>query len=268
VEKIDLSNNYIFDDVMLIDTDISNEPKLDINYNMCVVVQKQVKEVHENYYVNTVKPIELDFEYEMEEKLKKDHIRFYFSPKRMSYCEKEELKVVINELISNKIIRPSSSPYCPPIVLVKKKTGNLRLCISFKELNKISIKDRFPLPLIDDHLDMLKDKKFYTRLDLKNAFYHVKTHEDSIKYLSFITPIGQFEYMRIPFGFCNSPAIFMHYIYNIFQSIVYSNKILIYLDNILISTETVEENINILTEVFYIMSQNHLTPRLDKCSFL
>jgi len=153
----------------------------------------------------------------------------------MSYSDKEKLKVIIDELLINKIIRPSFSPYCSPLVLVKKKTGNLRLCVDFRELNKVTIKDRFPLPLIDDHLDMLKDKKYFTRLDLKNAFYHVKVHNNSVKYLSFVTPMSQFEYTCMPFGFCNSPAIFMRYINNIFHSLVNPNKILIYLDDILIS---------------------------------
>lgn len=105
-------------------------------------------------------------------------------------------------------------------------------------------------------------------LDLKNAFYHVKVKEDSIKYLSFVTPVGQFQYTRMPFGFCNSPSIFMRYIYTIFDLLVKQNKILIYLDDILISTQTINEHINILIEVFRIMSENCLKLRTDKYSFL
>jgi len=108
--------------------------------------------------------------------------------------EKEKLKPIINEMLINKIIRPSSSLYCSPIVLVKKKTGDYRLCVDFRELNKITIKDRFPLPLIDDYLDMLKEKKFFTWLDLENAFYHVKVKEDLIKYLSFVTHMSQYAF--------------------------------------------------------------------------
>ncbi|KAL4085230.1 hypothetical protein QTP88_027089 [Uroleucon formosanum] len=118
-----------------------------------------------------------------------------------------------------------------PICIIKQSSvpSNVLVTpVSPKELNKITIKDRFPLPLIDDYLNMLKDKKFFTRLDLKNAFYHVKVKEDSIKYLSFVT----------------------------------------HMDDILISTHIVDENFEILIEVFSIMSQNHLKLRLDKCSFL
>lgn len=112
---------------------------------------------------------------------------------------------------------------------------------------------------------MLKDKKFFTRLDLKNAFYHAKVKEDSIKYLSFVTHMGQFEFMRMPFGSCNSPVIFMRYINNIFHSLIEQNKILIYLNDILIITHTFDEKLEILIEVYSIMSQNHFELRLDKC---
>lgn len=91
---------------------------------------------------------------------------------------------------------------------------------------------------------------------------------DSIKYLPFVTPMGQFEYTRLPFGFCNGPSIFMRYIKNIFYELINQNKILIYLDDILISTETVKNNIQTLTEVFYIMTQNHLELRVDKCRYI
>jgi len=268
LKKNDSYNEFIVDDIMLIDTGMSNSLQLDINSDLCADMQERVKVIFYKHYTNAVRPIEKKFQYEMEVKLTKDHAPIYFQPRRMSYSDKEKLKVIIDELLTNKIIRPSFSPYCSPILLDKKKNGNLRLCVDFRELNKVTIKDRFPLPLIDDHLDMLKDKKYFTRLDLKNAFYHVKVHNDSVKYLSFVTPMGQFEYTCMPFGFCNSPAIFMRYINNIFHSLVNSNKILIYLDDILISTETIDENISILIEVFDFMIENHLQLRLDKCSFL
>ncbi|XP_050538636.1 uncharacterized protein LOC126904043 [Daktulosphaira vitifoliae] len=209
IEKVS-NDDFIFDDIMLIDIDKTETIKLDINENLSVDVQDEVNIIFKNYYLNdVVNPKKLEAPFELEVKLTKDHVPFYFRPRRMSFSEKEKLKTIINELLAEKIIRPSNSPYCSPIVLIKKKTNDLRLCVDFRELNKITIKDRFPLPIIDDTLDMLKDKVYFTRLDLKNAFYHVKVKEESIKYLSFITPMGQFEYTRMPFGFCNSPSIFM-----------------------------------------------------------
>ena len=99
----------------------------------------------------------------------------------------------MHELIEKGIIRPGDSPYASPIVLVRKKTGELRLCIDFRELNKITIENHFPTPLINDHLDRLKGEKFFSSLDLKNEFHHIKMSESSIKYTSFVTPLGQYE---------------------------------------------------------------------------
>lgn len=119
IEKVDAHNDYIFDDIMLIVTVNSNSFKLDINSNLCVDVQERVNEIFEKHYIKSVRPVETDFQYEMEVRLKKYHIPFYFRPRPMSYSEKKKIKMLINELLLNKIIRPNNSSYCSPIVLVK-----------------------------------------------------------------------------------------------------------------------------------------------------
>ena len=114
------------------------------------------------------------------------------------------MRVIIDDLLAEGIIRESNSPYSSPIVLVGKKSGSYRLCVDYRELNKITIKDNFPTPLIDDQLDRLKNKKIYTSLDLKNGFHHVRMNEESVQYTSFVTPLGQYEYLKMPFGLTNS----------------------------------------------------------------
>lgn len=99
------------------------------------------------------------------------------------------------------IIQGSNSEYVSPIVLVKKKTEEMRLCIDYRALNKLTIKDRYPLPFIEDQLEQLKNKNYFTKLDLKSAFHQVKMSKESVKYTSFITPIGQFEYLKLPLAF-------------------------------------------------------------------
>lgn len=130
-----------------------------------------------------------------------------FRSRQLTYADKEKLQVILDDLLEAGTIRPSNSPYASPIVLVRKKTGELRLCVDFRELNKITVKDNFPTPLIDDHIDRLKDKKYFSSLDLKNGFYYVKMSECSIKYTLFVTPIGQFEFLRMPFGLTNAPRV-------------------------------------------------------------
>lgn len=147
------------------------------------------------------------------------------------------------------MIRESASPYVSPIVLVRKKDDSLRLCVDYRELNKITIKDNFPTPMIDDHLDRLKGKRVYSSLDLKNRFYHVRMAESSIKYTAFITPMGKFEYLKMPFGLTNAPRVFRRYIHDIFRSMIKENKILIYMDDILVATEGIKEHFDILRSV-------------------
>ncbi|XP_011859685.1 PREDICTED: uncharacterized protein LOC105557126 [Vollenhovia emeryi] len=166
------------------------------------------------------------------------------------------------------IIRTSDSPYAFPIVLVRKKDGESRLCIDYRELNKITVRDNFPTPLIDDHLDRLRGKSYFSSLDLRNGFHHVKVADESVKYTSFVTPLGQFEFLRMPFGLTNAPRVFQRYINDIFRDLIRENKILIYLDDILIATENVGEHLEILREVFNLARQHKLQFRLDKCSFL
>lgn len=84
----------------------------------------------------------------------------------------------------------------------------MRLCVDYRELNKYLIKDRYPLPLIDDNLDLLRGKKYFTCLDLKDGFHHIYVADDSVKYTSFTTPLEQFEYLKLPFGLSTGPACF------------------------------------------------------------
>lgn len=140
--------------------------------------------------------------------------------------------------------------------------------MDFRTVNKYVVRDKFPMPLIHDHVDELKDKKYFSKLDFKNAFFHVTLDEESRKYTSFVTHNGQYEFCKMQFGFNTSRATFSRYINEIFRDMQKSKKVLIYLDDILIATETISENLSILKEVFEILVQNLLELRLDKCSFL
>jgi hypothetical protein len=190
-----------------------------------------------------------------------------FRPRRLSYSEQSSLRNIIDELLTENIIRPSNSPYSSPIVLVKKKSKGFRLCVDYRELNKIIVKDNFPAPLIDDQLDRLKDKKIFTSLDLKDGFHHVRMNESSIPYTAFVTPIGQYEYLRMPFGLSNSPRVFNRYIRFIFHDLISRGDLLVYLDDMLIATRSFPEHFKILSEVFCLAAKHKLRFNFDKCSF-
>lgn len=131
-----------------------------------------------------------------------------FRPRRITRSDEEKLRIILDDLLQSDIIRPNKSPYASPIVLVRKKNGELRLCVDYREINKITEKDNFPAPIVDNYIDQLKDTRYFTSLDMKSGFYHIKMAEDSIKYTSFVTPLGQFEFLRMPFGLTNAPCEF------------------------------------------------------------
>ena len=139
-------------------------------------------------------------------------------------------------------MRRSNSLYASPIVLGRKKDGIIRLYADYGELNKITVKYNFPTPLIEYHLDKLKNKRYYTSLDLTDGYYHVKMSESSIKYASFVTPLGQYEFLRMPFGLTNVPRVFQRFIYSILKPLIRQRNVLLYLDYILIATETMDEH--------------------------
>jgi hypothetical protein len=170
-----------------------------------------------------------------------------------------------NDLLARGIIRPSKSQFGSPIVLVKKKSGEFRMAVDYRSLNKMTFRDNYAIPRIDDQIDNLRNKHYFTRLDLKDAFHHIQLKEASIPYTYFVTFMGQVEYVRLPFGLTSGPSFFMRFINTAFRELLEENKILIYLDDLLIATETVEENLEILKRVLKI---NKLELKLSKCEFL
>lgn len=151
-------------------------------------------------------------------------------------------------------------------MLVKKKNGETRICIDFRKLNKKIIKDRYPLPLIEDQLDRLQNAKIFSTLDLRNGFFHVEITEDSCKYTSFIVPNGQYEFVRMPFGLCNSPAVFQKFINAVFKDLITESVVLTYMDDLIIPSQNIEEAINDLK--LEVAGRVGLQINWRKCQFL
>ncbi|KAJ3646597.1 hypothetical protein Zmor_024178 [Zophobas morio] len=143
------------------------------------------------------------------------------------------LRKIIDELLSHGIIRTSTSPFASPILLVKKKQGSYRMCVDFRELNAHTVKDKYPMPRIDDQLDRLGRGKFFTSLDLASGFHQIPIHDNSIHKTGFVTPEGHFEYLRMPFGLANAPAVFQRAINAALGDLKYTMA-LVYMDDILI----------------------------------
>ena len=134
-------------------------------------------------------------------------------------------------------------------------------------MNDITIKENYPTPHIEDNLAKLHNKKYFSILDLKNGYFHVNVANDSIKYTSFVCQLGQFEYLKMPFGLCNAPRVFQRYIHKIFEKLIGSGDVVSYLDDLLVVSPTLEHHTKTLQLVFDIAARNSLKFRLDKCHF-
>jgi len=166
------------------------------------------------------------------------------------------------------IIQPPLSEFASPVVLAKKKDNFIRLCVDYRQLNKKIVKDRYPLPIIEDQLDLLQNAKFFSTLDLKNGFFHIKIDEQSRKYTAFIVPDGHYEFLRVPFGLCNSPAIFQRFINVVFKDLIQTKIVLTYMGDLIIPSLDYESGIANLKTVLRTASEAGLVINWRKCSFL
>ena len=247
----------------------SVKEKLNVNPEMEFTYVSELVELYKSEYVLGKRCVQDSTDPNLEMKLVLKHDQpISYRARRISYSDREKLKVIISDLLKEGVIRPSRSPYSSPIVLVRKKTGDIRLCVDYRELNKITVKDNFPAPLIDDQIDKLKNKKYFSHLDLKNGFHHVRMNEKSIPFTSFVTPLGQFEYLKMPFGLANAPKVFSRFTQQIFADLIDKEEIILYMDDILIATETIPDHLAVLKKVFNLATKFDLKFRLDKCSFL
>ena len=189
------------------------------------------------------------------------------APYRLSFIEQEELKKQLKQLLDSKLIRPSSSPFGSPVLFVKKKENTLRMCIDYRALNNITIKNRYPLPRIDDLLDQLSQAKYFSKLDLTSGYWQMRVKDEDIHKTAFTTRYGQFEFMVMPFGLCNAPASFQHLMNSIFQEFL-DDFVIVYLDDIMVYSRTHEEHLKHLDIVFSKLRDNQLYAKLKKCEFM
>ena len=179
--------------------------------------------------------------------------------------EKLAMKTWIDEHLGKGLIRPASSAYAAPCFFVKQK-GKLRLCMDYRGLNAITVKNRAPLPLISDMLRDLAKAKVFTALDLISAYYQVRMADEDIHKTAFVTPFGQFESLVMLFGLANAPADFQSFMNDVFKDMI-GNFVLVYLDDIIIYSEKPEEHDDHVRQVLQRLRDYELYCNLEKCQF-
>lgn len=185
-------------------------------------------------------------------------------PYRKSLSERELLKKEILEMLEAKIIRPSSSPWSFPVVMIPKPDGTTRFCVDYRKLNSITQQDPFPLPRIDDIFDRLNGSKWFTAIDLKAGYWQIEMEETSIPKTAFSTPDGHYEFTRLPFGLKNAPAVFSRIMFQVLGNLPFVE---IYLDDITIHSKTIELHLQHIKAVFVRLREVSLKINIKKCKW-
>ena len=169
--------------------------------------------------------------------------------RRMPPIHRQEAQQLLQDMLSNDIIQPSSSPWASPVVLVKKKDESLRFCVDYRKVNAVTRKNTYPLPQVDDALDALACCKWFTTLDLLSGYWQVKVDPNDREKIAFTTYDGLFEFLKMPFGLCNAPATFQRLMDLVLAGLQWK-KCLVYLDDLLIIGKSFEEHLQNLQLVF------------------
>ncbi|GJY31027.1 putative reverse transcriptase domain-containing protein [Tanacetum coccineum] len=172
----------------------------------------------------------------------------------------------LKELSDKGFIRPSSSPWGAPILFVKKKDGSFRMCIDYRELNKLTVKNRYPLPRIDDLFDQLQGSSIYSKIDLRSGYHQLRVREEDIPKTAFRTRYGHYEFQVMPFGLTNAPAVFMDLMNRVCKP--YLDKfVIVFIDDILIYSRNEKEHEEHLKTILELLKKEELYAKFSKCEF-
>ena len=184
----------------------------------------------------------------------------------MAPVELQELRVQLHELLDKGFIRPSTSPWGASVLFAKKKDKTLRLCIDYRQLNKATIKNRYPLPRIDDLFDQLRGARVYSKIDLRTGYHQLRVREIDIPKTMFRTRYGHFEFTVMPFGLTNAPAAFMDLMHRVFQPYL-DQFVVVFVDDILIYSQSEWEHEYHLRIVLQLLRDHQLYAKFSKCEF-
>ena len=187
-------------------------------------------------------------------------------PYRYPYHQKLEIESQIAKLISNGWIRPSNSPFSSLVLLLRKKDGTWCMCVDYRALNALTVKDRFHLPTVDELLDELGEARIFTKLDLTSGFHQIRLRPQDASKTAFRTHDGHYEYRVMPFGLCNAPATFQATMNDVFRPLL-RKTFIVFFDDILVYSHSEELHISHLSQVFELLREHKFFIKLAKCTF-
>nr|GFC08373.1 putative reverse transcriptase domain-containing protein [Tanacetum cinerariifolium] len=188
-------------------------------------------------------------------------------PYRLAPFKMKELSEQLKELSDKGFIRTSSSPWGAPVLFVKKIVGSFRMCIDYRELNKLTMKNRYPLPKIDDLFDQLQGSSVYSKIDLRSGYHQLQVREEDVLKMAFRTRYGHYEFQVMPFSLTNAPAVFMDLMNRVCKS--YLDKfVIVFIADILIYSKNKKEHEEHLRTIMKLLKKEELYAKFSKCEFL
>nr|XP_043639339.1 uncharacterized protein LOC122610413 [Erigeron canadensis] len=188
------------------------------------------------------------------------------APYRLAPPEMQELSNQLQELLSKGFIRPSSSPWGAPILFVKNKDGSMRMCIDYRELNKLTVKNRYPLPRIDDLFDQLQGASYFSKIDLRSGYHQICVQDGDVPRTAFRTRYGHYEFLVMPFGLTNAPAIFMDLMNRVCRPFL-DKFAIVFIDDILVYSRNKTHHEQHLRSILQLLRDEQLYAKFSKCEF-
>ncbi|GKE47551.1 putative reverse transcriptase domain-containing protein, partial [Tanacetum coccineum] len=188
------------------------------------------------------------------------------APYRLAPSEMQELSNQLQELADRGFIQPSTSPWGAPVLFVKKKYGYFRMCIDYRELNKLTVKNHYPLPMIDDLLDQLQGSSVYSKNDLRSGYHQLRVRNEDIPKTAFRIRYIHYKFQVMPFGLTNAPAIFMDLMNRVCKPYL-GKSVRVFIDDILIYSRNKEEHADYLRIILELLRKEELYAKFSKCDF-
>ncbi|GJZ81642.1 putative reverse transcriptase domain-containing protein, partial [Tanacetum coccineum] len=185
---------------------------------------------------------------------------------RLVPAEMQELSTQLQELSDKGFIRPSSSPWGAPVLFVKKKDGSFQMCIDYHELNRLTVKNRYPLPRINDLFDQLQGSRVYSKIDVRSGYHQLRVREEDVPMTTFNTRLGHYEFQVMPFGLTNAPAVFMNLMNRVCKPYL-DRFVIVFIDDILVYPKSRKEHEGNLKLILRLLKKEELYTKFSKCEF-